>query len=95
LGVATIEHEGHLAMVGNKGTAGGVTFTEGVNATRELFGNVGLSSGDHALNLFEQPSDIGPPATDSVVIYAKNNGGKTELVARFPTGAIQQLAIEP
>lgn len=37
----------------------------------------------------------GAPAANSVVIYAVDNGGKTELCARFPTGAVQQLAIEP
>lgn len=35
------------------------------------------------------------PAANSVVIYAVDNGGKTELCARFPSGAVQQLAIEP
>jgi hypothetical protein len=36
------------------------------------------------------------PATDHVRIYAVDNGaGKTRLMAIFPTGAAQQLAIEP
>lgn len=36
------------------------------------------------------------PAANSVVIYAVDNGaGKTQLMARFPTGSAQQLAIEP
>lgn len=33
--------------------------------------------------------------TNSVYIAARNNGGKTELVAVFPTGAVQRIAIEP
>ena len=36
------------------------------------------------------------PATNSVRIYAEDNGaGKTRLMALFPTGAAQQVAIEP
>jgi hypothetical protein len=36
------------------------------------------------------------PAANSVRIYAEDNGsGKTRLMARFATGAAQQLAIEP
>lgn len=36
------------------------------------------------------------PAANNVVIYAEDNGaGKTRLMARFPTGAAQQIAIEP
>jgi len=36
------------------------------------------------------------PATNSVRIYAQDNGsGKTQLMALFATGAAQQLAIEP
>ena len=35
-------------------------------------------------------------ATNNVRIYAEDNGGgKTQLVVRFPTGAVQQIAIEP
>lgn len=34
--------------------------------------------------------------TDRVILYAKDNGsGKTQLMALFPTGAAQQVAIEP
>lgn len=36
------------------------------------------------------------PAANRVVIYAEDNGGgKTRLMARFATGAAQQIAIEP
>jgi hypothetical protein len=36
------------------------------------------------------------PAADRARIYAKDNGaGKTQLIARFPTGAEQVLATEP
>lgn len=36
------------------------------------------------------------PSTNNVVLYAEDNGsGKTRLMALFPTGAAQQVAIEP
>jgi hypothetical protein len=40
-------------------------------------------------------SDPDAPTTGSVRLYARDTGGKTELAARFPTGAVQQVAIEP
>jgi len=40
-------------------------------------------------------SDPAAPAANRGRIYFRDNGGKTELVVRFPTGAIQQIAIEP
>lgn len=42
-----------------------------------------------------ETADVAAPAADVGVIYFRDNGGKTELVARFHTGAIQRLAIEP
>lgn len=35
------------------------------------------------------------PGTNRVRVYAVESGGKTQLAARFPTGAAQQIAIEP
>jgi hypothetical protein len=55
---------------------------------------LGLAAGD-GMQFGEAASDFSAPAADKVKVYARDNGGKTELVARFPTGAIQQLAIEP
>lgn len=45
--------------------------------------------------VFREHADFSAPASNKVVLYARDTGGKTELVARFPTGAIQQVAIEP
>lgn len=43
-----------------------------------------------------ETSDPSAPATNNVVLYSKDNGaGKTGLYARFPTGAVQQVALEP
>jgi len=36
------------------------------------------------------------PSTNDVRLYAEDNGaGKTRLMALFPTGAAQQVAIQP
>lgn len=40
-------------------------------------------------------ADPASPAANQGVLYFKDVGGKTALVARFPTGAVQQVAIEP
>jgi hypothetical protein len=44
---------------------------------------------------FTEHTDFAAPSANKVYLYARDNGGKTELVARFNTGAIQQVAIEP
>lgn len=56
---------------------------------------VGASSGGAAMEFTEQTAPSAP-ATNEVRIYAEDNGGgKTRLMARFPTGAAVQIAIEP
>jgi hypothetical protein len=53
------------------------------------------SSVGGALNLLEMTAPSSP-GSNEVVVYAEDNGaGKTRLMALFPTGAAQQLAIEP
>ena len=53
------------------------------------------STGGGAL-LFTEQTAPSAPATNTVVIYAEDTGGgKTRLVARFPTGAAQVIATEP
>ena len=53
------------------------------------------SSAGAALSFIEQTAPSAP-ATNGVYIYAEDNGsGKTRLMARFATGAAQQIAIEP
>jgi hypothetical protein len=49
------------------------------------------------IQMLEQATaDPAAPAANGVRIFAKDNGaGKTQLVARFNTGAVQQLAVEP
>ena len=50
-------------------------------------------SGYHELS--EQAGDPAAPAANNARLYAKDVGGKTALIIRFPTGAVQQIAIEP
>lgn len=53
------------------------------------------SSVGAAANFLEQTAPAAPAANE-VVLYAEDNGsGKTRLMARFATGAAQQVAIEP
>ena len=43
-----------------------------------------------------ETTDPGVASTDNVRIFAKDNGsGKTQLMARFQTGAAVEIAIEP
>lgn len=46
------------------------------------------------LEIEEMTNPANAPA-NRVRVYARDNGGKTELVALFPSGAVQPLGIEP
>jgi hypothetical protein len=66
---------------------------------RNAAGIVGVrgatNSDGGALNFVEQTAPSAP-SSNQVVIWAEDNGsGKTRLMARFATGANQQIAIEP
>lgn len=66
-------------------------FLQGI---RRKSGHLILDNG--ALELKELSADPDAPTAGRVRIYAKDNGsGKTGLYARFPTGAVQQIALEP
>lgn len=46
--------------------------------------------------LMVEQTEPAAPAADKVLVYAKDNGsGKTQLMARFSSGAAQQIAIQP
>lgn len=47
------------------------------------------------MTLEEIAADAAAPAANRGVLYLKDVGGKTALYVRFPTGAVQQIAIEP
>ena len=45
---------------------------------------------------FAEITDPDAPEDSSVRVYASDAGsGKTQLVARFPTGSVQQITVEP
>ena len=77
-----------------RGAAGQVDVTNGTVATyRDLKLRNLLNVEYHEMTEMTAPS---APATNSVRIYAEDNGsGKTRLMALFATGAAQQIAIEP
>lgn len=61
-----------------------------------LYGAFGID--DQTVLDFHEVDDGDPdaPAAQTAVVFCKDNGaGKTGLYARFPTGAIQQIALEP
>ena len=53
--------------------------------------------GNVSMTQYLEFGEVGDPAAPTAAgrLYCKDNGGKTELVVKFPTGAVQQLAIEP
>jgi hypothetical protein len=58
-------------------------------------GTADQAVGAHAVS-FTEMTDPAAPAANNVVLFARDNGsGKTQLCARFATGAIQEVAIEP
>lgn len=84
---------------GSSAAGGSVVSVRDISLHRIGAGVLGVraaaTSNGAALNFIEQTAPSAP-TTDQVVIYAEDNGsGKTRLMARFATGAAQQLAIEP
>lgn len=57
---------------------------------------LGLTLGATGDIIFSEKTDSAAPAADKVTLYAKDNGaGKTLLVARFSSGAVQTIATQP
>lgn len=90
-------------LVGNdfRGTSTGLTLPT-VAGTWQRFGNSGTAdTNDIGLNdgyvqLVEKTADAGAPAGNVGRLYTRDNGaGKTQLVVRFASGAIQVLATQP
>lgn len=84
--------------VGSSTNGKGGEFTSTGNApavrTSAPFGAASLEFGQF-LEGVEMVVDPAAPPAPRGRIYFRDTGGKTELVVRFPTGAIQQIAIEP
>lgn len=61
-----------------------------------LGGGIRVRLGELYLEMTEQSgADPAPPGANRCRLFLRDTGGKTELCVRFPTGAIQQVAIEP
>jgi hypothetical protein len=76
------------------GTDASVAAGYGVNFSGAVFATAALHIGANGIMGTER-TDPSAPAANSGIVYFRDTGGKTELVVRFPTGAVQQLAIEP
>ena len=58
--------------------------------------NPAIRSDLGAFEFTELGADPAAPSTNHGYLFAKDNGsGKTQIVARFPTGATQVIATEP
>jgi hypothetical protein len=72
-----------------RATRGGTTYFD-IDAA----GNVRQPQGSY-MEMKERADPVAP-AADTARLYARDNGsGKTQLVVRFPTGAVQVIATEP
>lgn len=60
----------------------------------EIATNAGGSNKGY-VTMGELSGDAAAPTANKGVLYLKDVGGKTAMYARFPTGAVQQIAIEP
>jgi hypothetical protein len=67
----------------------------GVHIAKDLGNYGGFGDDQGYITLEELDSDAPAPAANRVAIFTRDNGGKTELCARFNTGSIQQIAIQP
>lgn len=104
-GITRIENNAIHLTTGNLvlGTASGDVVARGTNFRAFADNTSGLgSSSIRWTNSFftgyieiDESSDPAAPAANKVRFYSKDVGGKTAVMARFPTGAVQQIAIEP
>jgi hypothetical protein len=76
--------------------AGGYLFSGGAVAISSNLDVAGSIEAATWIDLPEQASDPAAPAANNARIFTKDNGsGKTQLVVRFATGAVQVIATEP
>lgn len=79
----------------SSGVASSVLDTGFKRSAAAVIGVTNGTTGGGALEFQEQTAPAAP-AANNVRLYAVDNGaGKTQLMALFPTGAAQQVAIEP
>lgn len=96
-GTASLEGSGQYGF--SSGGATGANDTALSRAAAGVFevndGTPGTGHGK-AINFPRTAADADAPAPASgATLYSKVVGGKNALFARFPTGAVQQIAIEP
>lgn len=74
---------------------GVLTLAGGISASPGSVASPSLTIGTF-ISMPEQAVDPAAPAANTARFYARDNGaGKTQLVVRFPTGAVQVIATEP
>lgn len=69
--------------------------TQLVRAAAGVIGLLDASTGGASLELTEQSAPSAPGANKARIFLEDNGGGKSRLMVRFPSGASQQIAIEP
>lgn len=88
---------GKVKLMGGSALAGYLLLdrNNGKLETAESLALIASSNNRGFIEMGELSSDAAAPSTNHARIYLKDTGGKTELVVRFPTGAVQPIAIEP
>lgn len=106
LAVSTVFQVSGASSTAYLGSTGRLSWTSGsasgvadIGLSRKASGvlqvNTGTVDAGGAMEWREQTAPAAP-STNGVRVYAQDNGaGKTQLMALFPTGAAQQVAIEP
>jgi len=75
-----------------------VTFAErlfALNFEATNSGGLGFAMEDNTVSFAERTAPAGSPTNEVRLFAADDGGGKTQLQARFNTGAIQVVAAEP
>jgi hypothetical protein len=88
---------GQFFMDGTSMRSEGATSTSGAFLVRiagDVTDRLGILAG--GVIQFQEQTDFTAPVSNHARMYARDNGaGKTQVVVRFPTGAIQVVATEP
>lgn len=91
---ASASGDGAIALGGGASATG----TNAVAFRGTTASTQGFAIGQRVLQinkLFADGSDAGPASADRVNVYLRLVGGKLQLAARFPTGAVQVITAEP
>lgn len=95
---ATVLHNNAVALGGGTLTNDDNDVSLGVQADGVSNHSHVTINGEFMRFNYKNPSGSDPaaPATNTAILYLRDNGlGKRQLVARFPTGAVQVVATEP